>query len=153
MRSFDLLRKFALTLNSKTPHKKKSKGLQSGDLGGQTSYIHTSPWSSPASSCCLGQECNPDGRCNSDFHAAMLVHPSTLSSHNCFGNVHLPCAALGGGRGETCRGPWWWARRGWRPGRFPFFLLKLYRFSRSSRSDKTFFQHRKQWSYWCFQSS
>ena len=30
-----------------------------------------------------------------------------------------------GGGGRTCRGPRWWARRGWRPERFPFFLLKL----------------------------
>ncbi len=42
IRSLDLLWNFALTLNSETPHTKKSKGLQSGELGSQTSSTHTS---------------------------------------------------------------------------------------------------------------
>ncbi len=53
IRSLDLLRDFALTLNSETPHKKKSKGLQSGELESQTSSTHTSVWSSWASSASL----------------------------------------------------------------------------------------------------
>ncbi len=37
--------------------------------------------------------------------------------------MFISCAP--GGRGGTCRGPWWWASRGWWPGRFPFLMLKL----------------------------
>jgi hypothetical protein len=46
------------------------------------------------------------------------------------------CSSPAPGGGETCRGPWWWARRGWRPERFPFFLLKLPQ--QILRSDKFF---------------
>jgi hypothetical protein len=42
IRSLDLLRDFALTLNSETPHRYKIvKGLQSGKLGSQTSSTQT----------------------------------------------------------------------------------------------------------------
>ena len=41
-RSSILLWGFALTYNSETPHKKLFKGLQSGELGGKTSFSHTS---------------------------------------------------------------------------------------------------------------
>ncbi len=53
IRSLDLLRDFALTLNSETPHTKNSKGLQSGELESQTSSTHTSVWSPWASSASL----------------------------------------------------------------------------------------------------
>ncbi len=41
-RSSTLLWGFALTYNSETPHTKLFKGLQSGELGGKTSFSHTS---------------------------------------------------------------------------------------------------------------
>ncbi len=57
IRSLDLLRNFALTLNSETPHTKKSKGLQSGELGRQTSSTHTSVRFSLSQFCISFMEC------------------------------------------------------------------------------------------------
>ena len=43
-RSSILLWGFALTYNSETPNTKLFKGLLSGELGGKTSFSHTSGW-------------------------------------------------------------------------------------------------------------
>jgi hypothetical protein len=40
--SFKYYRKDTDTYNSETPHTKLFKGLQSGELGGKTSFSHTS---------------------------------------------------------------------------------------------------------------
>jgi hypothetical protein len=53
IRSLDLMRDIALTLYSKMPHTKKSKGLQSAELGNQTSSTHTSVRLSLSQSCIL----------------------------------------------------------------------------------------------------
>ena len=91
IRSFDLLRNFAMTYNSKTPHTKESKGLQSGELGGQTSSSHSPvrfSWASPASSCCLGQRCHPAWRCNDDFQLSKsILRPYIFSYLSCSSRI------------------------------------------------------------------
>jgi hypothetical protein len=89
IRSLDLMLDIALTLYSETPHTKKSKRLQSAELGSQTFSTHTSVWLSLSQSCILllswagVPSC---WRCNGDFQLSKYIL-RTLSSHIC--PVHL----------------------------------------------------------------
>ncbi len=90
VRSLNLLWDFALNRNLETPHTKLSKGLQSGELGGQTSCptpLQGSLWASPASSCCCGQRCRPAGRCNGNFWLSSSLLIFVLEMFKLFFNI------------------------------------------------------------------
>ncbi len=105
IRSFVLLWGFALAPYSKTPHAKLSKGLQSGDLGGQISFTYTSVrffWrANPVSSILLEDEMPI---------FSYLVHPWTAS----FSKLFWKCSSPASGTSSTCWCPRRRARSGWR---------------------------------------
>jgi hypothetical protein len=103
IRSFDLLPEFAWTLNSETPHKKIVKrDTVRGDGRPDLLYPHLrkpilEPVLHPFAVLGMSAALLEDVMVIYSY----LVHPSTLSSHICSGNVHL----LHPGWGGTCRGP------------------------------------------------
>ncbi len=91
IRSLVLLWGFALTLNSKTPHAKFSKGLQSGELGGQISFTHTSVrffWSQSCVLLLLWAGAPSCWKMKCLFSAIWSILWQHLF-HSCSGNVHL----------------------------------------------------------------
>ncbi len=117
-----LLWGFKLTLNSETPNVIQSKWLQSGELGGQVSFSHTSVRLSVCQSCDLlllwarAQSCW-EMKCQ--FPAIWLILRHHLSQ-SC-SEMFISCP----GTSWTCWGLWWWAPPGWWPGQSPCYLFFL----------------------------